>query len=67
MYTVDIKKQAKIYNNKTQQWEELKDSPYTPAADYLNENGQIQIKLFLEPQGVIYAPKLRVKGGGLYA
>lgn len=67
MYTNGITESAKIYNNKTQQWEELKDSPYTPATDYLNEQGQIQIKVFVQEQGYIQVPKLRVKGGGLYA
>ncbi len=67
MYISGITESAKIYNNKTQLWEELQDSPYTPATDYLNAQGQIQIKVFIQEQGYIQVPKLRVKGGGLYA
>lgn len=67
MYENGVTKQAEIYNNKTQQWEALKDTPYTPATDYLSTDGQIQIKVFVEGQGYLPTPKLRVKGGGLYA
>lgn len=67
MYQNGLTQPSQIYNNKTQQWEELKDSPYTPAADYLNEKGQIQMKIFMAEHGYITVPKLRVKGGGLYA
>lgn len=56
-----------VYNAKTGQWEDFVETPYTPGEDYINEERVVQFKMYLEPGVYTHAPRMRVKGGGLYA
>ena len=56
-----------VYNVKTGQWEDFVETPYTPGEDYINEERVVQFKMYLEPGTYTHAPRMRVKGGGLYA
>lgn len=56
-----------VYNVKTGQWEDFVETPYTPGEDYINEERVVQFKMYLEPGVYTHAPRMRVKGGGLYA
>ena len=52
---------------KTGQWEDFVETPYVPGEDYINEERVVQFKMYLEPGVYTHAPRMRVKGGGLYA
>lgn len=56
-----------VYNVKTGQWEDFVETPYAPGEDYINEERVVQFKMYLEPESYTHAPRMRVKGGGLYA
>lgn len=56
-----------VYNVKTGQWEDFVETPYVPGEDYINEERVVQFKMYLEPGVYTHAPRMRVKGGGLYA
>ena len=56
-----------VYNVKTGQWEDFVETPYAPGEDYINEERVVQFKMYLEPGTYTHAPRMRVKGGGLYA
>lgn len=56
-----------VYNVKTGQWEDFVETPYAPGEDYINEERVVQFKMYLEPGVYTHAPRMRVKGGGLYA
>lgn len=56
-----------VYNVKTGQWEAFVETPYAPGEDYINEERVVQFKMYLEPGVYTHAPRMRVKGGGLYA
>lgn len=56
-----------VYNAKTGQWEAFVETPYAPGEDYINEERVVQFKMYLEPGSYTHAPRMRVKGGGLYA
>ena len=56
-----------VYNVKTGQWEDFVETSYTPGEDYINEERVVQFKMYLEPGVYTHAPRMRVKGGGLYA
>lgn len=56
-----------VYNVKTGKWEDFLETPYVPGEDYINEERVVQFKMYLEPGTYIYAPRMRVKGGGLHA
>lgn len=56
-----------VYNVKTGQWETFAETPYAPGEDYINEERVVQFKMYLEPGTYTHAPRMRVKGGGLYA
>lgn len=56
-----------VYNVKTGQWEDFVETPYTPGENYINEERVVQFKMYLEPGVYTHAPRMRVKGGGLYA
>lgn len=56
-----------VYNVKTGQWEDFVETPYAPGEDYINEERVVQFKMYLEPNAYTHAPRMRVKGGGLYA
>lgn len=59
--------EPQVYNVKTGQWEDFVETPYTPGGDYVNADGKVQFKLYLGAGAYIHAPRMRVKGGGLYA
>ena len=56
-----------VYNVKTGQWEAFVETPYAPGEDYINEERVVQFKMYLEPGTYTHAPRMRVKGVGLYA
>ena len=56
-----------VYNVKTGQWEAFVETPYAPGEDYINEERVVQFKMYLEPGVYTHAPRMRVKGVGLYA
>lgn len=56
-----------VYNAKTGQWEDFVETPYAPGEEYINEERVVQFKMYLEPGAYTHAPRMRVKGGGLYA
>ena len=56
-----------VYNVKTGQWEDFVETPYAPGEDYINEERVVQFKMYLEPGTYTHAPRMRVKGVGLYA
>lgn len=56
---------AEIYNNATQTWEVLADTPYTNPYDYIDQTNQIQVRFYVIDYNQV--PNLRVKGGGLNA
>ena len=56
-----------VYNVKTGQWEDFVETPYVPGEDYINKERVVQFKMYLEPGVYTHAPRMRVKGGGLYA
>ena len=58
---------TQVYNVKTGQWEAFVETPYAPGEDYINEERVVQFKMYLEPGTYTHAPRMRVKGGGLYA
>ena len=57
---------TEIYNIRTAQWEVLSEEAYA-AADYVDENNQVQLRLYLYGGEYAHTPAMRVKGGGLYA
>ncbi len=56
--------QKEIWNEKTQQWESLKEGEYPNAADYMDEFNQITVRGEAQSDQEIYVPQIRVKGGG---
>lgn len=66
-YSSGMYADPQVYNAKTGQWEDFVETPYTPGEDYINEERVVQFKMYLEPGVYIHAPRMRVKGGGLYA
>lgn len=56
-----------VYNVKTGQWEAFVETPYAPGENYINEERVVQFKMYLEPGTYTHAPRMRVKGVGLYA
>lgn len=66
-YSSGMYADPQVYNAKTGQWETFVETPYTPGEDYINEERVVQFKMYLEPGAYTHAPRMRVKGGGLYA
>ncbi len=56
---------TEIYNTRTQTWEVLTEAVYPNPQDYINDNHQVQVRLYVIEHN--QAPNMRVKGGGLYA
>lgn len=56
-----------IYNIKTETWEKIEESAYKNPMDYITEQGNLRIKLFMKESGEAFMPDLRIKGGGNYA
>lgn len=66
-YSSGMYADPQVYNAKTGQWEDFVETPYAPGEDYINEERVVQFKMYLEPGVYTHAPRMRVKGGGLYA
>lgn len=66
-YSAGIYAEPQVYNAKTGQWEDFAETPYAPGEDYINEERVVQFKVYLGAGNFTHAPRMRVKGGGLYA
>ncbi len=53
-----------ILNVSTGEWELLRYEVYTNAGDYINEENQLKLKVFLTEEGEFTDPRIEVKGGG---
>lgn len=61
-YTVSEK--TEIYNLRTENWETLTEDPYPNAADYVDGNNTIKIRLHLSGSDTVVTPAMRIEGGG---
>ncbi|MBE6008056.1 MAG: hypothetical protein E7235_02530 [Lachnospiraceae bacterium] len=53
-----------ILNVSTGEWELLRYEVYTNTGDYINEENQLKLKVFLTEEGEFTDPRIEVKGGG---
>lgn len=57
----------KIYNRKTQQWDDLAMEESIQAQDYLDENHLVEVSVHCMKERETKVPKLYIQGGGLFA
>ncbi len=56
-----------IFNMKTERWEKATEQEYRNPMDYITEQGNLTVKLFLKESAEAFMPGLRLKGGGNHA